>query len=161
VGTSCGIVVALALAACAPTVDGPLEHQRTADREDADRLAAQLGALPGAVSAQVTLHRAAQDPLTTTPPAPPTGVALIIVDDAADRAALERTAATLFAASAPEVPHPAIVIEIGAHRPQLASVGPFTVEAGSKGPLRAALAVALGAIALLASWIAFNARRAA
>jgi hypothetical protein len=163
VGTSRGIVVGLVLAfaACAPTVDGPREHQRTADREDADRLAAQLGALPGALSAQVTLHRAAHDPLTSAPPGAPTGVALIIVDDAADRAAIERTATTLFTASAPDVPRPAIVIEVGAHRPELARVGPFTVEAGSKGALRAVLAMALGAIALLASWIAFTARRAA
>lgn len=135
-----------------------MERQRTADREDADHLAAQLGALPGALSASVTLHRAARDPLGVAAPSTPSGVVLIVVDDAADRDALARTAASLFGATAPEIEHPAIEIVVGAHRPALAKVGPFTVEESSRGPLRIALAVALAVIAALAGFIALRER---
>jgi hypothetical protein len=162
VGTRRGIVVAIviALGACAPTVDGPVERQRTIDREDADRLATQLGALPGAVSASVTLHRAVRDPLSGTSSSA-AGVVLLIVDDAANTAELARTATSLFAASAPDVPAPTVQVVVGAHRPALASVGPFRVEDRSAGPLKIALAVALAVIAALAGWIAISARRAA
>lgn len=162
VGTRRGIVVAIALAvaACAPAVDGPVERQRAIDRDDADRLAAQLTALPGALSASVTLHRAVRDPLAGTA-SPAVGVVLLVVDDAANQGELARTATTLFAASAPEVPPPTVQIVVGAHRPVLASVGPFRVEQGSAGPLKIALAIALAVIAALAGWIAVSARRPA
>ncbi|MBA3458317.1 MAG: hypothetical protein H0T46_00025 [Deltaproteobacteria bacterium] len=157
-GTRRGIIAAcvVALVACAPSVDGPVERQRAVDRADADHLAAQLGALPGTVTASVTLHRAVRDPLGVTAPTPASGVVLLVVDDQANRDELARTARTLFAASAPEVPNPAIEIIVGAHRPALASVGPFTVTESSKPMLRIALALALGMIALLAGWIAFR-----
>ena len=135
-----------------------MERQRAADREDADHLAAQLGALPGALSASVTLHRAARDPLGVAAPSAPSGVVLIVVDDAADREALGRTAASLFGATAPEIPHPAIEVVVGAHRPTLAKVGPFTVEENSQGPLRISLAVALAMIAALAGYVALRER---
>lgn len=149
-------LVVLALAACAPAVDGPTERRRAADREDADRLAAQLTQLPGTVTAGVTVHRPAMDPLALAPASPATGLALIVVDDSADRDAITRTARSLFAATAPEVAAPAIEVVVGGHRPQLASVGPFTVSASSARPLRAVLAGALGLVALLAAWIALR-----
>lgn len=138
---------------CAPTVDGPAERQRAADRVDGDRLAAQLAALPGVVRAEVALHRPARDPLAPTPAAPPTASLVIIVDDRADRAALTTHARTLARATAPAV-EPAIVVEIGATRPTLARVGPFTVEARSQAALKATLALALALIAGLAGWLA-------
>lgn len=158
-GTRYGIWIAIALGACAPAVDGPVERQRAADRADADHLATQLAALPGALTASVTLHRAVKDPLGVAAPSPASGVALIVVDDAANTADIERTARTLFTASAPELTGPAIEIVVGAHRPALASVGPFTVVESSAGLLRIALAAALVIIASLAGWIALTYRR--
>lgn len=81
----------------------------------------------------------------------------MIVDDRADRDAIGKAARTLAHVAAPGV-EPAIVVEVGAVRPELAKVGPFTVEARSKGPLRAALAIALGVILALAAWLALTAR---
>lgn len=157
-----GIAVAfVALAACAPTVDGPVERQRAADRADADRASAQLATLPGALSASVTIHRPARDPLGVSPPSPVSAAALIVVDDRADRAEVTAAATALVRAAAPEVPAPTIVTVVGAHRPELARVGPFTVEAGSQRTLKVALAVALAAIAVLAGWIAMREHRRA
>jgi hypothetical protein len=146
------------VAACAPQLDGPIEHQRALDRDDAARLAAQLAELPGAVRADVTLHRPVTDPLArqTTPPG---GAIVIVVDDHADRAAIADAARRLAHATAPEIPDPTIAIELGATRPELARVGPFTVEAGSKHGLVAALAGALALIVALAGWIAYRERR--
>ena len=157
-GTSRGIIAAcvLALAACAPSVDGPRERQRAVDREDADRLAAQLRELPGTVSASVTLHRAHRDPLGATAPTPASGIALVVVDDAANRDQIAQLATAAFAATAPDVPDRVVQVVVGAHRPALASVGPFTVTEDSKPTLRIVLALALGLIALLAGWIAFR-----
>ncbi len=151
-------LLVLALAACAPQLDGPIEHQRALDRDDAARLAAQLAELPGAVRADVTLHRPVTDPLTRQT-APAGGAIGIVVDDRADRAAITDAARRLARATAPEIPDPAIAVEVGATRPELARVGPFTVEAGSKHGLVAALAAALAVIALLAGWIAYRERR--
>lgn len=147
-------IATASLAACAPAIDGPVERQRATDREDGDRLAAQLAQLPGAVRAEVTLRRATRDPLGVTAPTAATAAVLVIVDDRADRAAITRSATTLAHATAPEIPAPAILVEVGAHRPTLARVGPFSVEAGSRGPLRALLATTLALIAALAGWIA-------
>lgn len=158
---SLAIAAALALgslAACAPAVDGPGERQRTIDREDGDRLARQLAAVPGVVSAHVTLRRVAADPLATRPAPPATAAILLVVDDRADRGAAQQAAVQLARATAPEVTAPAVIVQVGAVRPQLATVGPFTVEARSRGPLRAALAVALALIVALAGWIAVRER---
>lgn len=149
-------LLAAAIAACAPAVDGPTERRRAADREDADRLAAQLAQLPGTVSVGVTLHRPAADPLAPSPASPATGLALIVVDDSVERDAMTRTARSLFAASAPEVTAPAIEVVVGGRRPQLANVGPFSVAEGSARPLRVVLAGALGLLAVLAAWIALR-----
>lgn len=92
-------------------------------------------------------------------PAAATGAIVVIVDDQTDRAAITRTAEVLYAATAPGLPRPAIVVEIGAHRPTLATVGPFTVEARSRGPLRVALAIALALIAALAAWVSVRERQ--
>ena len=154
------MVIAVALAACAPTVDGPLERSRAADREDARALEAQLAKLPGAASATVTLHRPARDPLGVSPPSSAAASVLLVVDDATDRAAITASATTLVRAAAPEVSAPAIVVAVGVHRAQLVDVGPFVVDKRSAGALKAALAIALAVIAALAGWIALRERRA-
>ena len=152
------LVVAIVLAACAPTVDGPTDRQRAGDRADAIRLSAQLDALPGVVRSEIVVRRPVADPLTTQPAAPATASLVIIIDDRADKAAIGKTALSLFHAIEPGL-EPTIVVEVGAIRPTLAKVGPFTVEARSRGPLRAVLAGALGIIAVLAGWLAFRYRR--
>ena len=149
----------LVVGACAPSVEGPLERQRITDREDADHVAGQLATLPGAVSASVTLRRPTRDPLAVTPPSPASAAALIVVDDRTDRAAITQSATALLHAAAPEIAAPVVLVEVGAIRPVLAKVGPFTVEAASRGPLRAALAIALGVVAALAGWIAMRERQ--
>jgi type III secretory pathway lipoprotein EscJ len=143
------------LVACAPVVDGPAERQRAADRDDAARLTAQLSALPGVVRAEVMLRRSIADPLAPSPPTPASASLVIIVDDRADRPATTAAARALTRAAAPEV-DPTILVEVGATRPSLAKVGPFTVEAGSRTPLKAALAIALVLILALAGWIAYR-----
>jgi hypothetical protein len=158
------LALALALAACAPVVEGPAERQRALDREDGVRLAAQLAALPGVVRAEAVVRRAVRDPLAgraapADRAAPTAGAAAslaIVVDDRADRAAITGAARTLARAIVPEAA-PAIVVEVGAIRPRLAQVGPFTVEAASQAPLKATLVAALALIAALAAWIAWTA----
>jgi len=150
------LVLAVVIASCAPTIDGPLEQQRTRDTADATRLQAQLAALPGAVRAEVTLHRPLQDPLGASQPA--SAAVLVVVDDRADRTAIDRTARGLLRGTAPEISDPQIAVEVGAIRPTLAKVGPFTVETHSKPRLVATLALALGLLAGLAGWIAWRER---
>lgn|GEM_PF-2481163 len=154
------IAAALAISACAPPVDGPIDHQRTIDRDDGDRLAAQLAQLPGVVSASVVLHHAIRDPLALTPPAPATAAAVISVDDRADRDAIRGAAARLIHATVPELTG-AVPIEVNAtvHRASIARVGPFSVEASSRTPLKATLALAFLAIAALAALLARRHRR--
>lgn len=144
--------------ACAPVVDGPVERQRAADRADAATLTGQLSALPGVVRAEVLLRRAAIDPLDPLAHTTPASSIVIIVDDKTDRAAIATTARALSRAATPEL-ESTIVVEVGATRPELAKVGPFTVEAGSRTPLRAVLAIALVAIIALAGWLAITSRR--
>jgi type III secretory pathway lipoprotein EscJ len=145
------------LVACAPQIDGPLERQRALDRDDSARLAAQLAQLPGAVRADVTLHRPTVDPLSETV-TPASAAVLIVVDDKADRRALERSAVSLVRGTAPEIAEPAIVVEVGAVRPELATVGPFSVEARSKPRIIAAFGIALSLIAALAGFVAWRER---
>lgn len=154
------VVVASLFAACAPTVDGPVETQRAADRVDANALAEQLAQLPGAVKAEVTLHRPIADPLAPASEgvAPASAAILVVIDDKADRAAVARAALTLARGIAPEVSEPALVVEVGAVRPALAHVGPFTVEAGSRARLVAALAIGFAAVAAFAGWVAWRER---
>jgi len=141
------------LAACAPDIAGPVEHQRAVDREDALVLAKQLGDLPGAIRAEVALHRPVTDPLAqkTTPGS---AAVVIVVDDKADRAAIEASARTLVHATAPDIATPEIAVALGGERQELARVGPFTVAARHKNALQATLAAALAIIAGLALWIA-------
>lgn len=147
----------ITLVACAPTIDGPIDHQRGLDRADADRLAAQLSALPGAVRADVTLRRPVVDPLTEAS-TPPSAAIVVVVDDKADQRAIMRSAIALVRGTAPEIPEPEIIVELGATRPTLASIGPFTVEARSKPKLVALLAVVFALVAGLAGWIAYRER---
>ncbi len=150
-------MLVLVLAACAPAIDGPVERQRTADRADADRLAGQLAQLPGAVRAEVTLRRPTLDPLTEVA-TPPSAAVLVVVDDRADKRAITRAAAALLRGTAPEIPDPEIVVEVGAIRPVMAKVGPFAVDARSKRALVGALGLAFGLVAVLALWIAWRER---
>ncbi|MEO8704822.1 MAG: hypothetical protein ABI867_32520 [Kofleriaceae bacterium] len=152
------VLVLTLLVACAPSIDGPVERGRTADKADADRLAVQLQALPGVVRSEVMLRRPVRDPLGTAPAVAPTASLVVIVDDKADRAAVAASARSLAKATAPEL-EPVILVEVGAVRPELTKVGPFTVEAGSRGPLRAMLGIALVAILGLAGYVAFTSRR--
>lgn len=147
------------VAACAPRIDGPTAQQRAHDARDGERLTAQLAALPGVVKAEVLLRRPARDPLSTDAPAPPALSLVVIVDDRADRAAIRDHAKRLAGALAPDVT-PAIVVEVGAIRPQLATVGPFVVEAKSRGPLRAVLGIALALLAAFAGAVAWHELRA-
>ena len=84
---------------------------------------------------------------------------LLVVDDRADRTRLAADARALTRAAAPEIASPEIVVEVGATRAELASVGPFTVDAHSKKPLTIALALLLAAIAALAGYVAVRATR--
>lgn len=139
------------LAACAPTVDGPIAAQRARDGEDAARLAAQVRALPGVVRVEAALHRPARDPFT--PDAPAGGTMAIVVDDAADQAAIRRDALAL-------APVPVtIALEVGAKHVELATVGPFTVDAGSRLPLKVALSVMLALAAAGSGAMAVRLRR--
>lgn len=164
--TSGGSVRAAALAlaistGCAPPIDGPREHQRAIDRDDGDRLAAQLALLPGVVGASVVLHHAMRDPLAVTPPAAATFGAVITTDDAAEPGAIRAAAVRLAHAALPELPGTAaLAIEINAsvHRSTLARVGPFWVEPSSRRPLKTALALGCLAIAGLAGTLALRAR---
>ena len=148
-------LVLVACVACAPQIDGPLERQRTIDRDDGTRLAAQLSQLPGAVRAEVTLHRAVNDPLTSTS-TPASAAILVVVDDQADPRAIQRSTIALVRGTAPEIAEPSIVVELGATRPALATVGPFTVEARSKSRVVAAFALALALVVALAGYIAWR-----
>jgi hypothetical protein len=163
-------VAAVAAAGCAPQLDGPLERQRAIDRDEADRLAALLAALPGAVAANVVLHHAFRDPLAAAPPIPATFAAVITVDDRADRDAIRAAATRLARAAVPELAaaaapatapaiEPVIVIDPAVHRPALARVGPFSVEDGSRAPLKLALALGCATIAALAAALALRAGR--
>jgi type III secretory pathway lipoprotein EscJ len=153
------VLVLAAIAACAPSIDGPTERQRVVDRADEGRLATQLAQLPGAIHAEVALHRSVVDPFTQQR-SPASAAVVLVVDDRADRAALTTSARHLVRATAPELPEPLIAIELGATRPELARLGPFTVEARSKSRLVGVLAATFAVIALLAGWIAWRERPA-
>jgi hypothetical protein len=105
------------------------------------------------------LRRSVRDPLATTAPAPTSISIVVIVDDKADRAKLERLAGVLARAYVGGEVTPTVVVEVGAKRAELARVGPFSVEASSKRPLKIVLAIALAMIAALAGWIAWSYRR--
>jgi type III secretory pathway lipoprotein EscJ len=143
--------------ACAPQIDGPVERQRTIDRDDSTRLSSQLAQLPGAVRAEVTLHRPVVDPLSESV-TPASAAVLVVVDDQADRSAVRHSAIALVRGTAPEITEPAIVVEVGEVRSTLATVGPFSVEARSKPRLVATFAIALGLIAGLAGFVAWRER---
>jgi hypothetical protein len=143
-------------AGCAPLIDGPIERQRAADREDADRLAVQLAQLPGVVGATVVLHHAVRDPLAVAPPAAATFSAVIATDDQAAPDALRAATARLAHAAVPELPAGALAIELNitVRRPVLVQLGPFWVEQSSRTPLKAVLALGCLAIAGLAGTLA-------
>jgi len=141
------LAIACVLAACAPIVDGPAERARAADLADSDRLSATLAALPDAIAARATVHRAFRDPLSGQS-SPASAFALVVVD--ADPEPARTHASVLVKAAAPDIADPTVVVVRGARRPALASVGPFVVERGSRSALVATLAAGLVAIAGLA-----------
>lgn len=158
-GNPCSAAIALALvisAGCAPQLASPVDHQRAIDRDDADRLAAQLAQLPGAVTARIVLHRATRDPLATTAPSPAVFSAVVAVDDQADRDQVRVATARLAQAALPELAPAGFAIEVvtTVHRPVLARVGPFSVEDVSRAPLQLTLALGCIAIAGLAGALA-------
>ncbi len=135
-----------------------MESQRATDRSEGDRLAAQLSVLPGVVRSDVIVRRPARDPLAPREPvAPSTASIVVIVDDQADRAATVEATRRLAGAAVPGI-EPAIVVEVGAVRPAMAKLGPFTVEASSKGPLKIVLALVLALLAVAAGGIAWRTR---
>jgi hypothetical protein len=160
---SVALAIALAIpAGCAPPIDGPIDHQRAIDRDDGDRLAAQLAQLPGVVGATVVLHHAMRDPLAVTPPAVATFSAVIATDDQAEPDALRAATARLAHAALPELPGTAalpIEINVAVRRPTVAKLGPFWVEQSSRTPLKAALTLGCLVIAGLAGSLALRARR--
>jgi len=151
------VIVAAVLVACAPTVDGPAERAHAADREDGARLTRALHDLPGVVAVHPELHHAVRDPFTNASSAP-SALVLIVVDDQADPTAIETTTTRLVHAAMPDVTTPEIVVAVGAHRPELARVGPFVVDARTKPRLVGVLVVGLAIIAALAGYIAWRAR---
>lgn len=139
----------IALAACAPRVDGPIEQQRAVDREDSAVLAAELELLPNVVRAEVDVHRPARE-LDRVQLADASVVLLVTgrADDAA------RAAAQLVpGARVTTYPVPA--------SETLASVGPFHVAPESRTPLKLVLAGLLAVIAALAAALARASRRRA
>jgi hypothetical protein len=159
---SLAIATAMAISAgCAPAIDDPALRQRAIDRDDGDRLAAQLVQLPGVVAANVVLHHARRDPLSVAPPVAAMFSAVITVDDQADAGAIRGATARLAHSALPELAQVTeLPIEINAkvHRPVLAKVGPFWVEQASRAPLRAVLALGCLVIAGLAGALALRAR---
>jgi type III secretory pathway lipoprotein EscJ len=155
----------LFLIACAPIVDGPAESARAVDLADSDRLSAQLASLPGALSAHATLHHAFREPLTAAS-SPASAAVLVVIDGGADLATTRAAATALVRATAPDIvpdmaaANAAVVVEVGAPRPVLATVGPFTVEEHSRSRLIATLVAGLAIIAGLALVIARRARSA-
>ena len=145
------------LVACAPVVYGPVEKQLATDRSDGDRLAVQLSALPGVVRSEVMLRRPVRDPLGVEPAGAPSASIVVIIDDRADRTAMLATAKQLARGTLPGV-EPAVVVEVGAVRPVMAKLAPFTVEASSKAPLKIALAIVFALLAALSGWVAWRAR---
>jgi len=151
------LACALGLAgACAPTVDGPVARQDARDRVDGDQLARALARVPGAVRAEVVLHRPVHDPLGTERPG--SAAILVVVADHADRAAVTAAATRLVRGAAPEITTPEIVVAVSATRPVRAHVGPFAVAADARPVLVAALAAAFALIAGLAGWLAWRER---
>lgn len=146
------------LVACAPAVDGPAEKQRVVDRGEGDRLAVQLAALPGVVRTDVIVRRPARDPLSRDAAvAPATASIVVIVDEQTDKAATADAVKRLAGAAVPGI-EPAIVVEVGATRPVMAKLGPFTVEASSKRPLKIAMAIVLALLAAISGAVAWRTR---
>ena len=109
------------------------------------------------VAVHPELHHAVRDPFTNAETRA-SALVLIVVDDEADRAAITATTTRLVHAAMPDVTTPEIVVAVGAHRPELARVGPFVVDARTKPRLVGVLVVGLAIIAALAGYIAWRAR---
>jgi hypothetical protein len=153
-----GVIAVAFLVACAPTVDGPAERARVADREDGARLTQALHDLPGVVAIHPELHHAIRDPFTNSETRA-NALVLVLVDDQADKTSIRNTTARLVHAAMPEVTSPEILIEVGEHRMTMARVGPFTVDARTKARLVGVLVTALATIAALAGYLAWRTRR--
>jgi hypothetical protein len=163
------LALALALAmtgACSdPRVDTPAAQHAARDLTDAAALARHLEVIPGVVRASAWLTRPFADPLA--PPRRPgrviASIAIVLAGDA-DRAAVETSVRTLAAqalaadasAEAATADAPQISVFVASALPpppKLAHVGPFRVQASSRGPLIATFAAGLLAIVALCLWI--------
>jgi hypothetical protein len=151
------LVIAVVIAACAPTIDSPVARQRAIDREDAHALAAQLSTLPGVLAASALLERPAFDPLTQETTSASAAIALM-VDARADRARLAELARTLTRAAAPEIAEPELAVVLSGGRPELARLGPFVVAARDRDALIAMLAAVLALLASAAGYVAWRER---
>jgi len=140
-------VLVVVLAACAPTVDGPVEQARERDRTEERRLEQQLAALPGVRSATVALDRPVRDPLSLAAPAPPRASAALVIDAAADRARLESGARAIVATSGVE---PAI---------EVTPLGRAPESRGASHGEKVLLVASFAAIAILAALLAQAYRR--
>jgi hypothetical protein len=160
------LVLAIALAACAPEIPSPADHQRAVDRADADRLAGAVATLPGVTAARVELARDLADPLAPLPAAgarvaaPPRAAVVVVADPRTDADAV--AAASRALAVAAGVPAPRVAVAV-ARAPrataELVRVGPFEVAAGSAAALRATLLALLAIIAAAAAQVALRHRR--
>nr|HEX4317206.1 hypothetical protein [Kofleriaceae bacterium] len=157
--------LAIALAACAPEIATPAEQQRAGDRVDADRVAAVLARLPGAVAASAAVRRVDRDPLAPVTPRGPAGsdatMIVVVATADADDGALAGAARAIATADGLPAPRVAIARTARAAAPpaELARVGPFAVARESAAALRATLLALLAAIAAAAAYVAARYRR--
>jgi hypothetical protein len=154
-GLVLAIAIAVAAIGCHPDVAGPADDHAARDRATGDDLARVIGALPGAARVAITLRTPWRDPLALATGAAPdhaTAALAIAAEPGADAAALERDARRLLEGA---VPGAAITIAVRplSPAPTLTTVGPFDVGTSSRLPLILTLALALCAIAGLATWV--------
>jgi hypothetical protein len=149
--------IAVVIAACAPALDSPIEHQRAVDRDDAHALTTQLLHLPGVIAADAVLARPASDPLSGIS-APAAGSIVLVVDATADRSELEHAAKARAHLVAPEIPDPQVAIVASAPRAELSRLGPFLVATRDRTPLGALLAVCLALVAAASGYVMWRER---
>jgi type III secretory pathway lipoprotein EscJ len=154
------ITLALALAACRDDAFAPpAEAHARADGRLGETLAAHLAELPGVEAASVVVRTPRTDPLApaTGAPAAPSASVIQTLEAGADAEAVTAAATAAVTAAVPALDAAAVTVTASeppaAAAAAMTKVGPFEVSERSRGPLLAALATALVAIAALASWV--------
>jgi hypothetical protein len=154
------LALAGVLAACTAGVATPADEQAARDRTDAAALARHVEAVPGVLRASAWLRRPVIDPLRPAPAAlaPASASLVVVVRAGSDAPAIEAGVRTAAAAALATAGAPAPTVDVllalaPPPPPALVRAGPFTVEAGSRVPLLATLALGLLAIAALSVWI--------